>query len=146
MNVIPARAVSANPTHERGLAMNLRKKSTREEFERALAQCKPEDFRGHAEFYRLTAAVVDLPWQKYVKHDSAFDRPGDPLHWGGPWLHHRRSDCDPRLGRPLFSRLVLAVDCPAARFHPAISPRFGTAVVDLEVWREIAAAAALSDQ
>ena len=24
--------------------MNLRRKSTREEFERALAQCKPEDF------------------------------------------------------------------------------------------------------
>ena len=34
--------------------MNLRKKSTREEFERALAQCKPEDFDGHTEFYRLT--------------------------------------------------------------------------------------------
>jgi hypothetical protein len=25
-----------------------------EEFERALAQCKPEDFDGHTEFYRLT--------------------------------------------------------------------------------------------
>ncbi len=24
------------------------------EFERALAQCKPEDFDGHTEFYRLT--------------------------------------------------------------------------------------------
>jgi hypothetical protein len=35
--------------------MNLRKKSTREEFERALARCKPEDFDGHTEFYRLTA-------------------------------------------------------------------------------------------
>jgi hypothetical protein len=34
--------------------MNLRKKSTREEFERALAQCKPSDFDGHTEFYRLT--------------------------------------------------------------------------------------------
>jgi hypothetical protein len=34
--------------------MNLRKKSTREEFEPALAQCKPEDFDGHTEFYRLT--------------------------------------------------------------------------------------------
>jgi len=34
--------------------MNLRKKSTREEFERALAQCTPEDFDGHTEFYRLT--------------------------------------------------------------------------------------------
>jgi len=34
--------------------MNLRKKSTREEFERVLAQCKPEDFDGHTEFYRLT--------------------------------------------------------------------------------------------
>jgi hypothetical protein len=34
--------------------MNLRKKSTREEFESALAQCTPEDFDGHTEFYRLT--------------------------------------------------------------------------------------------
>ena len=34
--------------------MNLRKKSTREEFERALAQCTPRDFDGHTEFQRLT--------------------------------------------------------------------------------------------
>ena len=34
--------------------MNLRKKSTREEFEHALAQCTPEDFDGHTEFYRFT--------------------------------------------------------------------------------------------
>lgn len=34
--------------------MNLRKKSTREEFEHALARCRPEDFDGHTEFYRLT--------------------------------------------------------------------------------------------
>jgi hypothetical protein len=34
--------------------MNLPKKSTPEEFERALARCKPEDFDGHTEFYRLT--------------------------------------------------------------------------------------------
>ena len=54
MNVIPAPAVSANPTHEQGVAINPRRKSTREEFERALAQCKPEDFDGHTEFYRLT--------------------------------------------------------------------------------------------
>ena len=34
--------------------MNLRKKSTREEFDRALTQCTPEDFNGHTEFYRVT--------------------------------------------------------------------------------------------
>jgi hypothetical protein len=34
--------------------MNLRKESTREEFEGAFAQCKPEDFDGHTGFYRLT--------------------------------------------------------------------------------------------
>ena len=38
--------------------MNLRKKSTREEFERALAQCKPEDFDGHTEFHRLTPGAT----------------------------------------------------------------------------------------
>ncbi len=54
MNVIPARAVWASPARDREFAMNLRKKSTREEFERALAQCKPEDFDGHTEFHRLT--------------------------------------------------------------------------------------------
>jgi hypothetical protein len=35
--------------------MNLRKKSTRAEFERVLAQCTPEGFDGHTEFYRLTS-------------------------------------------------------------------------------------------
>jgi hypothetical protein len=34
--------------------MNLRRKSTRAEFERALAQCKPEDFYGQTESHRLT--------------------------------------------------------------------------------------------
>jgi len=54
MNVIPSQVASANPIHEHGVAMNLRKKSTRAEFERALAQCTREDFDGHTEFYRLT--------------------------------------------------------------------------------------------
>jgi hypothetical protein len=54
MYVVPARAVCASQTHDQGFAINLPKKSTREEFERALAQCKPEDFDGHTEFYRLT--------------------------------------------------------------------------------------------
>jgi hypothetical protein len=34
--------------------MNLRKKSTSEEFERALAQGTPDDFESHTKFYRLT--------------------------------------------------------------------------------------------
>lgn len=34
--------------------MNLRKKSTPEEFKRVLALCTPKDFDGHTEFYRLT--------------------------------------------------------------------------------------------
>ena len=34
--------------------MSLREPSTREEFERVLAQCRPEDFDGHTEFHRLT--------------------------------------------------------------------------------------------
>jgi hypothetical protein len=54
MNVIPSQVASVNPIHEQGVAMNLRKKSTRAEFARALARCKPEDFDGHTEFYRLT--------------------------------------------------------------------------------------------
>ena len=30
------------------------------------------------EFIETAFAVVDLPWQKYVKHDPAFDRPAEP--------------------------------------------------------------------
>ncbi len=52
--MIPARAVCASPTHDQRFVMNLRKKSTSEEFERALAECRPEDFDGHTEFHRLT--------------------------------------------------------------------------------------------
>lgn len=44
----------AGENNEGASAMNLGKKSTREEFERALAQCRPEDFDGHPEFQRLT--------------------------------------------------------------------------------------------
>jgi len=53
--VIRAPGVFASATDYQAFAMNLRKKSPREEFERVLAQCKPEDFDGHTEFYRLTA-------------------------------------------------------------------------------------------
>jgi hypothetical protein len=48
--------------------MNLREKSTREEFERVLAQCKPEDFDGHTEFHRLTPEQR-LEW---LCHAAAF--------------------------------------------------------------------------
>ena len=54
--MIPARAVFATPTHDQGFAVNLHKKSTSEEFERALARCRPEDFESHTEFFRLTPA------------------------------------------------------------------------------------------
>ena len=47
---------------------------------------------------------------------------GDPLHWGRAWFHHRRSDCDSRLGGPPFSRLVLAIGCAAAHFHSTACP------------------------
>lgn len=30
------------------------------------------------EFVEQAFAVVNLPWQKFVKHDAAFDRPADP--------------------------------------------------------------------
>src|SRR5881275_2946721 len=35
------------------------------------------------EFVEAAFAVVDLPWQKYVKHDSAFDRPTEPARLVG---------------------------------------------------------------
>jgi GDPmannose 4,6-dehydratase len=30
------------------------------------------------DFVEAAFAVVDLPWEKYVKHDPAFDRPAEP--------------------------------------------------------------------
>jgi len=35
------------------------------------------------EFVEAAFAVVDLPWQKYVKHDPAFDRPTEPVRLVG---------------------------------------------------------------
>ena len=35
------------------------------------------------EFVEAAFAVVDLPWQKYVKHDPAFDRPTEPARLVG---------------------------------------------------------------
>jgi GDPmannose 4,6-dehydratase len=46
---------------------------------------KPDDYvvasgQTHSvrDFVEAAFAVVDLPWEKYVKHDPAFDRPADP--------------------------------------------------------------------
>ena len=58
---------------------------------------------------------------------------GDPLHGRCAWVHHRRPEGNSRLGGPLFSRMALAIGCAAAHFHPAIVPRFGTTVADLEI-------------
>jgi len=35
------------------------------------------------EFVEAAFAVVDLPWEKYVKHDPSFDRPTEPVHLVG---------------------------------------------------------------
>jgi GDPmannose 4,6-dehydratase len=35
------------------------------------------------EFVEAAFAVVDLPWQKYVRHDPAFDRPAEPARLAG---------------------------------------------------------------
>ena len=35
------------------------------------------------DFVETAFAVVDLPWQKYVKHNPAFDRPSDPARLVG---------------------------------------------------------------
>jgi len=35
------------------------------------------------EFVEAAFAVVDLPWEKYVKHDPAFDRPAEPVRLVG---------------------------------------------------------------
>jgi hypothetical protein len=45
------------------------------------------------------------------------------------------------LGGPVLSGLALAIGCAAQDFHPATIPRVGTAMVDLEIWREVAAVA-----
>ncbi len=35
------------------------------------------------EFVEVAFSVVDLPWEKYVKHDSSFDRPTEPTRLVG---------------------------------------------------------------
>ena len=35
------------------------------------------------EFVEAAFAVVGLPWQKYVRHDPAFDRPAEPARLAG---------------------------------------------------------------
>jgi GDPmannose 4,6-dehydratase len=35
------------------------------------------------EFVEAAFAVVDLPWEKYVKHDPSFDRPAEPVRLVG---------------------------------------------------------------
>jgi GDPmannose 4,6-dehydratase len=35
------------------------------------------------DFVEAAFAVVDLPWQKCVKHDPAFDRPAEPARLVG---------------------------------------------------------------
>ncbi len=35
------------------------------------------------EFVEAAFAVVDLPWEKYVKHDESFDRPTEPARLVG---------------------------------------------------------------
>jgi GDPmannose 4,6-dehydratase len=35
------------------------------------------------EFAEAAFAVVDLPWEKYVKHDESFDRPTEPARLVG---------------------------------------------------------------
>ena len=66
---------------------------------------------------------------------------GDPLHRRCARIPHGRSGSDSRMGGPVLSRLALPVGCATARFHPATVPRGGTSVVNLEIWRETAAAA-----
>ena len=35
------------------------------------------------DFVEAAFTVVDLPWEKYVKHDPAFDWPAEPARLGG---------------------------------------------------------------
>src|SRR5213082_343418 len=55
-----------------------------------LQQEKPADYvvasgETHSvrDFVEAAFAVVDLPWEKYVKHDPAFDRPAEPARLAG---------------------------------------------------------------
>ena len=44
------------------------------------------------EFVDAAFAVVGLPWEKYVKHDSSFNRPTEPVHLVG---------CSEKIGKTL---------------------------------------------
>ncbi|MEO6872929.1 MAG: GDP-mannose 4,6-dehydratase [Chthoniobacterales bacterium] len=55
-----------------------------------LQHAEPDDYvvatgASHSvqEFVEAAFAVVDLPWEKYVKHDTAFERPSEPTRLVG---------------------------------------------------------------
>ena len=76
----------------------------------------------------------------YLRENLSY-RPA--IHCTGAALGFITGDqsCNSRLGRPILSRLVLAIASAAAHFHPPTVPRSRASVVDLEIWRKFATAA-----
>ena len=68
----------------------------------------------------------------YLRENLSY-RPA--IHCTGAALGFITGDqsCNSRLGGPILSRLALAIGCAAAHFHSATVPRFGTAMVNLEI-------------
>jgi GDPmannose 4,6-dehydratase len=68
------------------------------------------------EFVEAAFAVVDLPWQKFVRRDSSFDRPADPAHLVGcaekirKTLGWKPSGGFPQLVREMVEAELAAID------------------------------------
>ena len=68
------------------------------------------------EFVEAAFAVVDLPWEKYVKHDSSFDRPTEPTRLIGcaekirKTLGWKPAGSFPQLVREMVEAELAAID------------------------------------
>ena len=68
------------------------------------------------EFVEVAFSVVDLPWEKYVKHDSSFDRPTEPTRLIGcaekirKTLGWKPAGSFPQLVREMVEAELAAID------------------------------------
>ncbi len=86
-----------------------------------LQQAAPDDYvvatgETHSvqDFVEAAFAVVDLPWEKYVRHNPAFERPNEPTHLVGSNEKIRRAlGWEPRTSFPDLVREMVEAELAA---------------------------------
>jgi GDPmannose 4,6-dehydratase len=81
------------------------------------------------EFVEAAFAIVDLPWQKFIRRDPSFDRPADPAHLAGcaekirKTLGWKPSGGFPQLVREMVEAELAAIDGSSQRSEGVIGDR-----------------------